>query len=372
MTINEFLRVDPDQAIPLSTQISQQFAWLIASGEIEAGDKLPSVRKLAEHLGINLHTVRAAYKHLESAGVVTTRQGSGTTVLPHDRQELAACFPDLPSFAIGVLIPGYEVFYGPLLAGIEEVAEDSPSLSFVCNTRGDPQRAARCFDQLIAKRVDGVIVVSEELPSDAMLPLDRARATGIPPVVLADWPDGPEPLVLFDSEDGGFQATSHLLEHGHRRVGLVTPPIEWSNVAPIYAGYERALLSAGLEVEPDLVSPVSGFALEDGYAGCARLMDQPDPPKAIFAAADMLAVGAMQATRARGLHVPDDIALVGFGDIQVAVLLDPPLTTVSLPAYEMGVAAMTLLQQLIAGDPIESRRITLETQLIVRVSCGCG
>ena len=85
----------------------------------------------------------------------------------------------------------------------------------------------------------------------------------------------------------------------------------------------------------------------------------------------MLAVGAMQAAKERGLRIPEDITLVGFGDIQVARLLDPPLTTISLPAYEMGVAAMTLLQQLIAGEPVESQRITLETRLVVRASCGC-
>jgi LacI family transcriptional regulator len=372
MTIIEFLRVDPEQAIPLSTQISQQLAWLIASGEIREGDKLPSLRNLAQHLGVNLHTVRAAYGQLESAGVVITRQGGGTTVVPHDRQCLAACYPDLPSFTIGVLIPDYSLFYGPLLEGIEGRVEDDPLLTFVCNTRDDSQRATRCLDQLTAKRVDGVIVVSIELPSDSAFAAGSAGTTGIPPVVFADWQDGPEPLVLFDSEDGGFQATDHLLGHGHRRVGLLTPPTEWSNVGPIFAGYERALSSAGLAVERDLIELVPGFGIDDGYAGCLRLLDRSDPPKALFAVADMLAVGAMQAIGERGLRIPDDVALVGFGDIQLAELLDPPLTTVSLPAFEMGTAAMSLLQQLIAGEPAEPRRITLNTRLILRSSCGCA
>jgi len=100
------------------------------------------------------------------------------------------------------------------------------------------------------------------------------------------------------------------------------------------------------------------------------LLDQARPPTAIFAITDLMALGALQTLRGAGLRVPDDIALVGFNDIPLATLVDPPLTTVHAPAHELGATAMTLLQRLIAGEAPPDRTVVLPTTLIVRQSCG--
>ena len=112
------VRVDPDAAVPLATQVSQQLAWLIASGKLRPGDQLPPTRQFSTQLGINLHTVRAAYSQLAADGLVTTHRGRLATVLGYDRTKAAIEAPDLPSFTVGVIIPGFSSFFAPILDGI--------------------------------------------------------------------------------------------------------------------------------------------------------------------------------------------------------------------------------------------------------------
>lgn len=138
-------------------------------------------------------------------------------------------------------------------------------------------------------------------------------------------------------------------------------------MSEIHAGYRRALAEFG--VHP-LVSEVQAFAVEAGRRGMARLLEASGPPSAVFATGEVLALGVVQEARARGLHVPRDLAIIGYTDSPAATLVDPPLTMVSLPAREAGVQAMRTLQALIAGNKPSPQRIVLDTELIVRASCG--
>jgi DNA-binding LacI/PurR family transcriptional regulator len=367
-----FIRVDADAHIPLAAQLAQQIVWLMASGDVKAGDKLPPVRELAERLGINRHTVRAAYARLQASGLVIMRQGRGTVVLPHDAQSLAQIAPITPTFTIGILILGLNPFYHPFLEGIDDAARGAPWLFFVSYTRESPELAARYVDQLVAKRVDGLILATGGLHVKARKSEGGSRDRDLPPVVSVDLPDAPGHAILLDSEGAGFRVTEHLVQHDHRRIGMVSGPLEFANLRECYRGYERALASAGLAVDRELVAEEPFFSIEAGRQGAERLLDLPEPPTAIFGAADVFAIGAMQAVKERGLRVPEDIAVAGYNDIELAALVDPPLTTAHAPAYEMGVAAMTMLRRLINGERVKPRCVTLDTPLVVRRSCGCG
>jgi DNA-binding LacI/PurR family transcriptional regulator len=365
------IRIDPDAALPLSAQLNQQITWLIASGELQEGDKLPPIRELAKHLGINMHTVRVAYQHLAVDGLVESRRGLGTQVLAYDPWRVTKRAPDLPSFSIGVLIPGLNPFYTPFIRAIQEAARDARWLFFFCDFHDSPRLARRYVRQLTAKQVDGLILASTHQMMEGGIWREAAEPRRLPPVVYVDDPDAPEPVVLLDSEGAGYRATTHLIDHGHSRIGVITGPITWPNLRECYLGYQRALTSAGLDMDSDVVVEVPAFTIDWGYRAAQQLLDKADAPSAIFGAADVLAIGAMQAIEARGETIPDDVAVVGYNDIELAALVHPALTTVSAPAYEMGVHAMTMLQQLRAGHSVKPGRIVVDTELVIRRSCGC-
>jgi LacI family transcriptional regulator len=363
--------IDPQAALPLSAQLQQQIAWLIASGEVQEGDRLPPIRELARHLGINMHTVRTAYQKLEADGLVVSRRAVGTSVVAHDPRRLGQGALDLPSFTIGVLIPGSNPFYVPFLQGVQDAARDARQLLFICEFHDNPQLATRYIHQLSAKRVDGFILTSTRTVVGARKVTEDGGSAVLPPTVYVDEPDAPDYAVLLDSEGAGYRATNHLLEHGRSRIGFITGPLSWRNLRECYLGYQRALSSAGLAPDPELVVEVPAFTVDWGSRAAGELLERSDPPSAIFGAADILAIGAMQAIRARGLTVPDDVAVVGYNDIEPAALVHPPLTTVSAPAYEMGVQAMTMLRRLHSGRTVKPKRLTLDTRLVIRRSCGC-
>jgi len=195
---------------------------------------------------------------------------------------------------------------------------------------------------------------------------------GRPGVVFVDAPDSPSPGVEFDLEGSQFTAARHLIEHHHQRIGYLTPPLSMLNVASKHVGYQKALESADLTLDPELVVEVPDFDIRSGEAGANHLLDLVDPPTAIAAATDDLALGAFHAITSRGLRIPHDIALVGNDNIDLAAIIRPALTTVSLPTAEAGRLAVAMLDDLIAGTQPDPTRVVLDTELVVRESCGCS
>jgi len=359
--------------LPLARQLSRQLLWLIAGGALPPGERLPPVRALAEHLGINLHTVRAAYRVLEEDGLAVTRHGRGTYVLPLDSRRLAQLASTFRTYTVGVIVPSMaNPFYHAFLEGIEETASADGSLVFLCNTHDVPAMAARYYAQMAARQVDGIIVAAHDT-ADLAPAAGEGPSDGPPPLpaVTVDWPGCRGPSVLLDLADAGYQATRHLLEHGHRRVGLITVEPDAANVRLVDAGYRRALGEAGLEANPAQVVRVPGFDMAAGREGLRRLLALEQPPTAVFAIADTLALGALAEIKSAGLRVPDDIALAGFNDIPASGLVEPPLTSVAAPVREMGARAMRMLQEQIAGRPLAQMQVVLPVALVVRASCGC-
>lgn len=370
-TIFRSVTVDTKSDIPLSLQLMQQLVWLLATRQLRTGDELPSVREFANHLGINLNTVRAAYKRLESDALVATRKGVGSTVLPFDSRKITELATNLRTFTIGVVIPALSsLFYLPFLEGIEEIARKEPSLLFISTAQDSLLKARIEMDQLIAKGVDGLIIASFRAMGEDSQQLN-GPSDSIPPIVHVDRPSQSAYVVLMDSESAGYQATSHLIEHGHERIGIIRPPIEWASVEECANGYRRALKMAGIEVDESLYAETLDFTVKAGFQAARTLIRKENAPTAIFAVSDILAIGAMRAVKEHGMLVPQDVGIVGYNDIMVANLVDPPLTTVAAPARRLGIEAMSMLQRLIHGDAVSPNRIVLDTNLVIRRSCGC-
>ena len=189
------------------------------------------------------------------------------------------------------------------------------------------------------------------------------------PVVVVDReiPNVSVDEVLTDNARGGWLATRHLLELGHRRFGCITGRSNLTPSAERVTGYRQALGEADIPVEERLI--VKGdFQYESGYRAARQLLAMDDPPTAIFACNDLMAVGAISAAVELGRKVPDDLSVVGFDDVRLASFTNPPLTTVVQPKYEMGVIAATMLLERMRNHDMPPRRRMFDTTLVIRQS----
>lgn len=315
-----------------------------------------------------MHTVRSAYQRLDAEMLVAVHAGKGTVVLPFDPKFISEYRPNVPSFLFGVLVPAPVPVYQPYIEGIYHVSRNSRWMPIVCYTGDNPLLTEKYIHQLIAKQVDGFIITSIGITESFEQVIGGDQ---FPPVVFVDTPHVKHNSILGDLEGGAYQATRHLLEHGHENVGLITAPLDWENVIPCYQGYQRALTEHGNSLESDLVIEVSDFKPESGYEGALELLKRNNLPSAAFVVADGLAIGALQAFKNSGVSVPGDIAITSFNNIEAAALVSPGLTTATFPVYELGVLAVQRLQGLISGQEIEEGQTVLESQLAIRQSCGC-
>jgi LacI family transcriptional regulator len=353
----------------MAAQIHARISFLIADGELAAGDRLPPVRSLARQLGVNVNTVRTAYAKLEADGLAKTRHGVGTIVLAARVGRPPGGVGALGVNTVGVLIGGLDPFYLSLLRGIEDEAAEEGTLILITDTRDSPTLAEAMIRRLIARGVDGIVAVSVGGMANGS-GRDREADRRVPPIVYVDQPDQRGHVLLFDSHGAGYAATRHLREHGHERIGIVTAPVSWPNVKEVYEGYVQALADDGGRPSPMLVSEVGEFTVDAGRIGAARLLDLSEPPSAVFAAGETLALGVLQEARSRQLDVPSDLAIIGYTDSPAAELVEPPLTMVSVPAREIGIRAMRTLFGLISGKKPRPLRTVLDVELVLRDSCG--
>ncbi|WP_030316209.1 LacI family DNA-binding transcriptional regulator [Streptomyces sp. NRRL B-3229] len=253
-----------------------------------------------------------------------------------------------------------------IIRGVEEVAQAEGVGTVVSAIHGRSGAARDWMRNLRARASDGVILVTSAL--DTVLH-DELRALGVPLVVVdpTGSPALEAPTIGAANWSGGLAATEHLLSLGHRRIGLIAGPPRLLCSRARFDGYRAALEGAGLPLDESLVVP-GDFHPESGFAGCQKLLDLPEPPTAIFAASDQMALGAIEALRRRGLRVPEDMSLVGFDDLPEVRWSAPPLTTIRQPLSEMGKLAVRTILKLTRNEPPDSPRVELGTELMLRSS----
>lgn len=253
-----------------------------------------------------------------------------------------------------------------ILRGVEEWGDQHETGVAVSSVRHGNARPASWTSTITSHDTDGVLLVTSPL---TLAQLSQLRGAGIPLVVIdpANTPPPDLPSVGATNWAGGLAATEHLLGHGHRRIGVISGPIEYLCSRARLDGYRSALDRAGIRYDPALVRE-GDFLHEGGFTGGDELLALPDPPTAIFAGCDQQAFGVYEAARQRGLRIPQDLSIIGFDDLRVARWASPPLTTVRQPLAEMGRAAAQMLGDLINGVPLRTSRIELSTALIIRES----
>ena len=263
---------------------------------------------------------------------------------------------------IGLLVPNsINPYFAELARGIEDYCERKGYCVILCNSDDDPQKQRSYIRVLLEKRVDGLIVSSV----GGECALAQSLATTHTPLVILDraLPGLEADLVTIDNEQGGYLATHHLLELGHRDIACVTGPLHNSAGQQRLAGFVRALKDAGLNAAPGRIVE-SDFSSPGGYDAAAQLLAQSaaeGAPTAIFACNDMMGMGVLRAAAERGIRVPGQLSVIGFDDIQICRFVYPALTTVGQSIRQLGeMAAERLLQRVrkVVTGACEQRLIT--------------
>jgi LacI family transcriptional regulator len=253
-----------------------------------------------------------------------------------------------------------------MLSGASEALYERDMRIVLAPTFHDHDREMSLLDRLMRGTTDGAILM---LPEESAAELRMLQRQGFPFVVVDPReapPDGIACVAAMHAA-GAKEATEHLLELGHRRIGAIAGAPGWYATEERLLGFRAALAAAGILLDPELVV-YSDWRIPGGTAAAEQLLSLPEPPTAIFGFNDNVAIGALHAAGSRGLSVPDDLSVVGFDDTEPAVIVTPRLTSVRQPLAEMGRMGVSLLMRLIEGKRVDALRMELSTKLVVRES----
>ena len=333
------------------------------------------MKRIAGELGVSITTVSKVLNNREDIGDATrARVLAKVAELGYQPNAVARSLTLRRTHTLGVVIPDLmHSFFVEIVAGLESIASARGYGILLCSSSEDPDKERQELDMLRQRQVDGIVLGSASASGNTDL-LQRLTSLGVGLVMIDrdDHPDVRCDRVVTDDEEVGRLATSHLLAQGRRVIGHIT------GTSVLHAkrradGYRKALKAAGIKAPADWMVR-GGFKDADGYRGMTRLLALTPRVDAVFAANDPSAIGAMKAVWDAGLRVPEDIAVVGAGDIALGDLLRVPLTTISWSREDQGKAAAELLLDRVEANPAEKRpqprRVVIPPRLVVRRSSG--
>jgi LacI family transcriptional regulator len=330
------------------------------------------MKRIAGELGVSITTVSKVLNHHKDIGQATRdRVLAKVEELGYERNAVARSLTLRRTHTLGIVIPDLmHSFFVEIIAGIEPVARARGYGLLLCSSGEDARKERGELEMLRGRQVDGIVLASAHGSANDQL-LQRLTSLGIG-LVMIDRDDHPRVLchrVITDDERVGFLATAHLLELGRHAIAHIGgPPIVHAKRRE--QGWREALKAARLRVQESWFIE-AGFMESDGYRAMKRLLTVRPKIDAVFAANDPAAIGAMKAIWDAGLDVPNDIAVVGAGDIALGDLLRVPLTTVSWSRQDQGREAATLLLDGLEEDEDDKpRRVVIPPRLVVRSSCG--
>lgn len=268
---------------------------------------------------------------------------------------------------IGMLITAStNPFYSELVRGVERSCFERGYSLVLCNTEGDEQRMNRNLETLMQKRVDGLLLLCTETHQPSKEIIQRYPSI---PTVMMDWSpfDGESDLIQDNSLLGGDMATQYLINKGHTHIACITGPLDKTPARLRLEGYRDAMVRAGLVIHEGN-EIIGDFEFSGGFEAMQTLLALKVRPQAVFIGNDAMAVGAYQALYQAGLKVPQDMAIVGYDDIELARYMTPPLTTVHQPKDELGELAIDVLIHRITDPTLQQQRLQLTPVLMERGS----
>ena len=325
------------------------------------------MRDVAEHARVSVTTVSHVVNETRPVSDgLRERVLAAIEELDYQPNVLARSLRRGKTHTIGMIVPdSANPFFAEVARGIEDTSFENSHSLILCNSDGDLEKELLYTDVLVEKQVDGILFVAAGVSTEHINALQARRI----PVVLVDRdiPDVAVDSVLTDNARGGWLATHHLIELGHRRIGCIAGPSDLTPSADRVTGYSQALAERDMSVDQALVAK-GDFQYESGYQAARQLLAMDDPPTAVFACNDLMAVGVIAAAVEMGFQVPADLSVVGFDDVRLASFANPPLTTIVQPKHDMGVIAAKMLLERMRDLDMPPRRKTFDTRLLVRRS----
>lgn len=332
-----------------------------------------NIKSVAQKAGVSVATVSRVLNHPDSVAPDTKEHILNVMQsLDYTPNWFARGLKLNRTGVIALLIPEIlDLGYMEIAKGVEDVAHQKNYNIMLCNTEEDRSKEKGYIENFIARKVDGIILVSSSLKKSEIIQLKKQEISVV--LIGKNEEHAGENLVYTDIKAAAGEAIKHMLEIGHRKIGMVCGARPKAENAEKLEGFRKTLSEEGVECPPEYIVEAEN-SIEGGYLGVSKLLTLADRPEAVFVTSDIMAIGAMEKIKQSGLKIPQDIAVVGFDNLKISGFMEPKLTTVAKPMYRMGLVAARLLFDLMdedAGqDDGEPQEILIQSKLKVRKSCG--
>ncbi len=362
--------IDFQDSTPLYIQIVKDINDKISSGEFEVGQQLKSHKQLAEEYDVSLITIKSALSTLIDEGVLFSRVGKGTFVAEKKAKS------DISGYdSIGLVLQDLkEPFLSLIAQMVEETAYPRKFNILLSNSSNQIRKEESQIHHFRNMGVKGLIIATLRKDPHAPKIIRTLHNENYPYVMVSYVADDDIWYVGTDHEKGAYMGTRHLIELGHTEIGYINSPADNSLGDVRLKGYRRALQESDLRCETAWqLRPASGKPageFDSGYNLGNRFHQLDEKPTAFFSYSDLNALGFIKRIQELGYKVPDDVAIVGFDDIEQARYANVPLTTIHQPVKKIGTAAVDTLIKRIEGTPPKHHRIIFEPTLVIRESCG--
>lgn len=336
---------------------------------------MPTIKDVASQCGVSIATVSAVINDADWVPDGTRAQVEAAIKKLNYRPNRLAQGPKTRrSFAVGVIVSDVtNPFYTDIVRSLSHELREHDRSLVLCDSDHRFEVGEENYRMLLEKQVDAVVLIGDSVRENVVASFVGENPR-VPVVAIErDYRTDAVSKLLVDSEQGAFEATMHLVEQGFAQIGMISGPLTGPGSKSYgrlnqYRGYRRALQVGGIPFDGYLVAE-GDFRFDGGKTSMKQLLDLPQPPDAVFAANDMMALGAMDVARESGLTIPDEIAIIGYDDIPIAAHTSPPLTTMAIPKKELGCADGELvLSQLGKPRPATPVRRIFSAELVVRQS----
>lgn len=289
--------------------------------------------------------------------------------LGYKRNAIAGSLKTNKTKTIGVIIPDISnEYYSDIVRGAEDIASEFQYTIILCNTDSKLKREISTINMLCEKQVDGLIMITYHMTEKT---LNCLLATGIPVMMVATLVENHDiSTVNISNEAAAYDATNYLIKLGHKRIAMITGPLDdIDGGLNRLNGYKRALSENNLPIDESIIC-TGDYRYNSGYSNMKELLKRNFNISAVFTASDYMAIGASKAIQEKGLRVPNDIAIIGFDNLTITEYAYPSISTVAQPCYEMGQVAVRRLTSLINDETIDNSHLILPHRIIERASTG--